>query len=209
MRGGGQQPLPHRHRAVDVDHHRNAAPDGLGAQLGAESARSGSRSRIAAQSSSNSSVGGSFTFQSSGSRKVTMVRSPVSSIMIAEIGVTRSGMWMRCLVSMPSSASLSKMKRLEVSAQHRPSARRSRRGRPAGRCRSRRSARCRRRSRRNGVAFSLEPRAGTPDPEGQVAHRHADAEDAGRDFRGAVLKIHAGVRHARFRRFVRNSMSGV
>ena len=47
---------------------------------------------------------GSFTCHSSGSRKVTMVRSPEGSIITAEIGVTSPGMWMRCLVSMPSCA---------------------------------------------------------------------------------------------------------
>ena len=44
-----------------------------------------------------------------------MVRSPLGSIMMFEIGVTRPGMWTMCVVSMPSCASLSKMYRLEVS----------------------------------------------------------------------------------------------
>ena len=65
--------------------------------------------RMASQSSSSVSGSGRRTFHNSGSRKVTMVRSPLGSIMMLEIGVTRPGICTRCLVSMPSCASFSKM----------------------------------------------------------------------------------------------------
>jgi hypothetical protein len=70
---------------------------------------------MAAQSSSNCSVLGSCTFHSSGSRNVTMVRSPLGSTITVEIGVTSPGMCMMSLVSMPSCASFSKIKRLAAS----------------------------------------------------------------------------------------------
>src|SRR5467141_3884912 len=65
--------------------------------------------RMASQSSSSLSVSGSWTFHSSGSRNVTMVRSPLGSIMMLDIGVTRPGICTMCLVSMPSCASFSKI----------------------------------------------------------------------------------------------------
>src|SRR3981189_3414683 len=34
------------------------------------------------------------------------------------------------------------------------------------------------------------------DAEGQVAHRHSNAEDTGRDFGRLVVKVHPGIRHA-------------
>ncbi len=43
------------------------------------------------------------------------VRSPEGSIMIAETGVMRPGMRTICVVSMPSAAISSRMKRLDVS----------------------------------------------------------------------------------------------
>jgi hypothetical protein len=46
-----------------------------------------------------------------------MVRSPLGSIMMFEIGVTRPGMCTMCLKSMPSSASLSKIYRAELSRE--------------------------------------------------------------------------------------------
>ena len=118
------------------------------------------------------------------------------SIMMVEIGVTRPGMCTRCLVSMPSCASLSKMYRLEVS-----------RASPIGP-----QIEARPPSRTipiaalsalppqissKWVAFTLEPRAGNAvDAKCQVAHRHADAEDARRDFRRVGVKVHARIRHA-------------
>src|SRR6266851_1207500 len=65
--------------------------------------------RMAPQSSSRLSVSGRWTFHNSGSRNVTMVRSPLGSIMMFEIGVTRPGICTMCWVSMPSCASFSKM----------------------------------------------------------------------------------------------------
>jgi hypothetical protein len=47
----------------------------------------------------------------------------------------------------------------------------------------------------NAVAFSLEPRPGTPAYERVVAHRHADAENARRDF-GPLSESSSGIRHA-------------
>ena len=125
-----------------------------------------------------------------------MVRSPLGSTMTLEIGVTSPGMCTMCLVSMPSCASFSKIKRLDVS-----------RASPIGP-----QIEARPPSRTipiaalsalppqissKWVAFSLEPRAGNaPDAERQIAHRHADAQDARRDFRRGSVKIHTGIRHA-------------
>ena len=46
-----------------------------------------------------------------------MVRSPLGSIMMLEIGVTSPGMCTRCLVSMPSCASFSKIYLADVSRE--------------------------------------------------------------------------------------------
>ena len=92
--------------------------------------------RMASQSSSNSSVSGRRTFHNSGSRNVTMVRSPLDRPHRRDRR-TSPGMWTMLLVSMPSCASFSKMKRLDVRGR-RPSDRRSRRGRRGVRSRSRR-----------------------------------------------------------------------
>ena len=139
---------------------------------------------------------GQLTFHSSGSRKVTMVRSPVGSIITAEIGVTRPGMCTICLVSMPSCAILSKMYRLEVSLTSpigpQTEARPPRRTMPIAALRAlppQISSKCGR------VLLGAAP-GNTGDAEGQVAHRHADAEDARRDFRRFVVKVHPGIRHA-------------
>ena len=152
--------------------------------------------RMAAQSSSSLSASGRRTFHNSGSRKVTMVRSPLGSIMMLEIGVTRPGMWTMCLVSMPSCASLSKIYLAEVS-----------RASPIGP-----QIEARPPSRTipiaalsalppqissKWLALTLEPRAGSScDAKRQVAHRHADAQNARRDFRRGGVKVHAGIRHA-------------
>ena len=94
MRGRVEQPLAQRHRAIDVDDDGNAAPARLGAEIGAEfraAALGQDRGAIVQQR-----LGvGQLTFHSSGSRKVTMVRSPLGSTMMAEIGVTRPGMCTR------------------------------------------------------------------------------------------------------------------
>jgi cytochrome c oxidase subunit I len=86
---------------------------------------------------------------------------PLSAIMTAEIGVTSPGMWMRCFVSMPSCAICSKMKRLEVSfsspigpqIEARPPSRTMPIA-PLSALPPQISS--------NAVAFSLEPRPGTP-----------------------------------------------
>ncbi len=90
-----------------------------------------------------------------------MVRSPDGSIITAEIGVTSPGMWMRCFVSMPSCAICSKMKRLDVSLaspigpqiEARPPSRAMPIA-PLSALPPQISS--------NAVAFSLEPRPGTP-----------------------------------------------
>ena len=164
--------------------------------------------RMAAQSSSSVSVSGRCTFHSSGSRKVTMVRSPLGSIMMLEIGVTSPGMCTICLVSMPSCASFSKMKRLDVS-----------RASPIGpQIEARPPSRTIPMAALSAlppqisskwVAFSLEPRAGNAaDAERQVAHRHADAQNARRDFRRGDMEIHAANPSCRLR-ICRNLGSGV
>ena len=81
--------------------------------------------------------------------------------MTAEIGVTSPSMWIRCLVSMPSLAIWSKMKRLEVSPaspigpqiEARPPSRAIPIA-PLSALPPQISS--------NAVAFSLEPRPGTP-----------------------------------------------
>ena len=90
-----------------------------------------------------------------------MVRSPLGSTMTAEIGVTRPGMWTMCLVSMPSCASFSKIKRADASRASpigpQIEARPPRRTMPIAAL----SALPPQISSK-WVAFSLEPRAGTP-----------------------------------------------
>ena len=104
-----QQAFRERHHLVGVDHHRNAAPQCFRAQVGDElgAAIFGQHRRAVLEQR----VGmGSLTFHSSGSRYVTIVRSPVGSIMMLESGVTSPGI---CddgaNESMPSAPSWSKI----------------------------------------------------------------------------------------------------
>ena len=103
--------------------------------------------------------------------------------MTAEIGVTRPGMCTRCLVSMPSCAICSKMKRLDVS--------RGIAHRPADRGAAAEPHDADRGIERVAAADLVEMAWRSPwsrarerlDAKRQVAHGHADAQDARRDFR--------------------------
>jgi len=68
MRGGGEQPLLQRHRAVDVDDHGNAAPARPRAEIGAEF-RAAAFGEVAPQSSSSVSADGRRTFHNPGCGK--------------------------------------------------------------------------------------------------------------------------------------------
>ncbi len=144
--------------------------------------------RMASQSSSSVSVLGRCTFHNSGSRKVTMVRSPLGSIMM--VGDRRHqarhvhevlglDAFVRELFEDDSGSVVSRASPIGPQIEARP----PRRTMPIAAL----SALPPQISSK-WVAFSLEPRAGTPlDAKRQVAHRHADAEDARRDlWRGGV-----------------------
>ena len=158
--------------------------------------RSGSRSGSRRNPPAASRWSGRRTFHSSGSRKVTMVRSPLGSTMTAEIGVTRPGMCTRCLVVDALMRELfeDEAARCFAGVAHRP-ADRGAAAEPHDSDRGIERVAAADLVEMGGVLLGAA-RRNAADAKRQVAHRHADAEDTRRDFRRGSVKIHRGIRHA-------------